>query len=98
MGYDISDFIPCEICEAKAADTHHIDSRGMGGTSRPDEIENLMALCRDHHEQYGDIETLKGSLYHIHFLRMKERGVKLNIEFIRNNSYCSHLEIGNPGV
>ena len=55
MGYDESDFIPCEICSHKAVDIHHIEARGMGGTGKKDDIENLMALCRSCHVQYGDI-------------------------------------------
>lgn len=46
FGYDLSDFIPCEICERPAADTHHIIYKSQGGK---DEAGNLMALCRDCH-------------------------------------------------
>ena len=52
--YDVSDFIPCEVCGARATDIHHIESRGMGGTSLKDDINNLMALCRKCHIDYGD--------------------------------------------
>lgn len=51
MGYDVTSFIPCEYCGKKADDIHHIDPRGMGGTSNPDVITNLMAICREHHHQ-----------------------------------------------
>jgi len=30
MGYDLSDFIPCEITGQKAVDIHHIIGRGKG--------------------------------------------------------------------
>lgn len=63
MGYDTSDWIPCEICCTTAVDIHHIESRGMGGSKTVDTIENLMALCRTCHEKYGDkkqyVEFLK---------------------------------------
>jgi predicted restriction endonuclease len=63
FGYGIEDFIPCESCGAKAVDIHHIEARGMGGNKEADNIENLMALCRKHHIEYGDkkqyIEYLK---------------------------------------
>ena len=59
MGYDTTDFIPCEVWGAKAVDIHHIEARGMGGTSTPDTIENLMALCRECHFLYGDIKLYK---------------------------------------
>jgi len=60
-GYDISDFIACEICAAKAVDIHHIDARGMGGTNK-DNINNLMALCRECHIYYGDKKEFKDYL------------------------------------
>ena len=54
FGYDVSDFIGCEMCGTKAVDIHHIEARGMGGTKKNDIIENLMALCRRCHLEYGD--------------------------------------------
>jgi hypothetical protein len=50
FGYDINDFIPCEICGAKAVDVHHIEGRGKG----KDVISNLMGLCRKHHRYAHD--------------------------------------------
>jgi hypothetical protein len=66
MGYDESDFIPCEICKAKAVDIHHINARGMGGTGTKDTIENLMALCRTCHVKYGDKKKFIDILQDIH--------------------------------
>jgi len=54
MGYDTTDFIPCEICGAKAVDIHHIEARGMGGSNNRDTIDNLMGLCRKCHVAFGD--------------------------------------------
>jgi hypothetical protein len=45
MGYDTTDWIPCEVCQSKAVDIHHIESRGMGGSKHADTIENLMAYA-----------------------------------------------------
>ena len=73
MGYDESDFIPCEICSHKAVDIHHIEARGMGGTSKKDDIEYLMALCRSCHVKFGDITELKDYLKKIHKLRLDIR-------------------------
>jgi hypothetical protein len=70
FGYDTSDFIPCEVCEARATDIHHIEARGMGGRTSKDNIFNLMALCRPCHIQYGDISDCKEDLQKIHKLRM----------------------------
>ena len=54
FGYDTGSFIPCEVCGTKATDIHHIDCRGMGGTKKEEAIDNLMALCRQCHLDYGD--------------------------------------------
>lgn len=54
FGYDVSDWIPCEVCNSTAVDIHHIESRGMGGSNNGNTPENLMALCRKCHETYGD--------------------------------------------
>jgi hypothetical protein len=66
FGYDVTDFIPCEICETKAVDIHHIHARGMGGTKQADNIENLMALCRNCHIEYGDKKQHIDFLTQIH--------------------------------
>lgn len=72
FGYDATDFIPCEVCGAKAVDIHHIQARGMGGVkTKLDVIENLMALCRKCHTDYGDIKILKDTLKKLHGLFMR---------------------------
>ena len=43
--YGIDDVVPCEVCGKRAADVHHINGRGKG----KDVIDNLMGLCREHH-------------------------------------------------
>lgn len=66
FGYTEADFIPCEICGSRAVDIHHIDARGMGGTKKADTIDNLMALCREHHMEFGDKKDHKEYLRDIH--------------------------------
>ena len=73
MGYDTTDFIPCEICQAKAVDIHHIDSRGMGGSKQADTIENLMAVCRQCHNEYGDLKQHKEMLKATHNHHLSKR-------------------------
>ena len=41
MGYDETDFIPCEVCGAQAIDIHHIEARGMGGTKKKTLLRTL---------------------------------------------------------
>jgi len=71
FGYDISDFIPCEVCGKTAIDIHHIEARGIGGSKQGDNIENLMALCREDHIKYGDKKQYKDFLKCKHAERLK---------------------------
>jgi hypothetical protein len=68
FGYSVQEFIPCEMCGAKATDIHHIDARGMGGDpqGKKDTIENLQALCRPCHIMYGDKVQYKETLKRAH--------------------------------
>jgi len=75
-GYDTTDFIPCEICEKQAVDIHHIDSRGMGGSSK-DTPDNLMALCRNCHIKFGDKKQYKDMLKREHKRVQEWRGLNI---------------------
>lgn len=66
FGYFEDDYICCEICRKRAVDIHHIDARGMGGSKHKDTIENLMALCRMCHVEFGDKKQHKDELKEIH--------------------------------
>jgi 5-methylcytosine-specific restriction endonuclease McrA len=70
MGYDTTDWIPCEVCQRQAVDIHHIEARGMGGSKTKDTPENLMALCRSCHERLGDKTEYKQTLQEIHLQRL----------------------------
>ena len=72
FGYDTTDFIPCELCGLKAQDIHHIEARGMGGSKQADNIENLMALCRQCHIDFGDKKQHKEMLKVVHKVKMNE--------------------------
>ena len=70
FGYDIGDFIPCEVCETTAVDIAHIVAQSKFGSKRKDEmndINNLMALCRKCHYGY-DFENkfTKEEMLNIH--------------------------------
>ena len=70
FGYDTNSWIACEVCGATAVDIHHIESRGMGGSKTADTIENLMALCRECHVEFGDKKHYKELLVATHAMRM----------------------------
>lgn len=81
-GYDEGDYIPCEIgkndmnnCTGTAQDTHHIDARGMGGNPSGDKdmFANLMGLCRNCHNDYGDVSLYKDMLRNIHKKRFSHK-------------------------
>lgn len=46
FGYDQSDTIYCEMCNAVAVDIHHLEKRNK---TKNDFIENLIGVCRDCH-------------------------------------------------
>lgn len=67
FGYDSGDagsFVPCEVTEGKAVDIHHI-------VTREDRIENLMALSRKAHDDYGDKMEYMPYLLKIHKRRLQ---------------------------
>jgi hypothetical protein len=70
FGYGLDSFIPCEVCGSRASDIHHIDCRGMGGSKNKDTIENLMAVCRKCHIEYGDKKEHMDLLKGIHKLKI----------------------------
>jgi len=76
FGYDISDFIPCEVCGAKSIDIHHVEARSMGGSKNKDFIENLMAVCRSCHIDKGDKKQHKDMLKETHKKFMEDYGRK----------------------
>jgi len=76
MGFDTTDWIPCELCGKTAVDINHINARGMGGSKTKDNIENLMAVCRDCHIEYGDKKQYKGLLQATHIAYMRRRKTK----------------------
>ena len=71
FGYTGEDFIPCEVCGSRAVDLHHIHRRGMGGSKSADTIDNIMALCREHHLEYGDKKQHMEFLKEIHNNKLK---------------------------
>lgn len=52
-GYGEQDIILCEKCGGVAVDIHHKIPKSLGGT---DDIENLIALCRNCHDIEHDLK------------------------------------------
>lgn len=74
------EFIPCEVCGGKAVDIHHIDCRGMGNTgSDKDNIENLMAVCRECHIKFGDKKQHIDFLKKLHHVKLHKQNNKRGI-------------------
>lgn len=56
MGYDIHTWIKCEVpnCNLQAVDIHHVIPRSHFGKKTKhiqDDILNLIAVCREHHNE-----------------------------------------------
>lgn len=74
FGLTIADFIECEVCKSEAVDIHHIEQKGMGGSKNKNYIENLCALCREHHIQAHANIITKDQIKDIHLKYMKKNG------------------------
>jgi len=68
FGLTPGDVIFCEVCGTVAVDVHAIECDGMGGrpSKSTHKIENLIALCRYHHENLGDRKQFKVYLKEVH--------------------------------
>ena len=85
--YGESDFIQCEILGVRANDIHHIECRGAGGTTKEENIDNLMALDRVVHLIYGDKQI------HMDFLTVAhQRFLRDQTPYIRVNPYHESFE------
>lgn len=75
FGYTIADWIPCEIpgCDRRAVDVCHIWAKSIKEHLR-DDINNLMAKCREHHIQFGDKKDQRDYLQQVHNEFMKRNG------------------------
>lgn len=71
FNHEPGDWIGCEVCDATAVDIHHINPRGMGGSKEKDAPENLMALCRECHIEFGDKKKYKNMLKIMHREKIK---------------------------
>lgn len=80
FSYDISSFVPCELCGKQAVDVHHIIKRSKFGKKRKHEqdlIGNLIGLCRNHHDQAEANTLSREYLTEVHFRFMRTRKPEL---------------------
>ena len=80
FGYDVSDFIPCESCGAKAVDIHHLEPKSIA-KAKVNLIDNLCAVCRPCHDLAGKNRGFNESLKLKH--RKNIYGVKTDHEIER---------------
>ncbi len=94
LGYDEGDVIPSELSGQPAQDLHHINARGMGGTSSAEKecIFNYMALTREEHEKYGDRKQYKEWLKVKHLEFMMKRAVRIMGVYNQVNFYKGKIE------
>ena len=71
LGYDETDFMPCEITGRKGVDIHHI-------LNRENRIENLILLTREKHVELGEIKSKMVYLLETHRNFLDVNGVKFN--------------------
>lgn len=79
LGYDISDFMPCEVTGRRGVDVHHI-------VTRENRIENLMLLTREVHARDGEIKDKMVFLLKKHRQFLSDNGVKFD-----NNWFEEHI-------
>ena len=82
FNYVLDDMIPCEITGNRANDIHHIIGRGRGGKDR---IENLMALTRTMHLEYGDKNQHVQGLLFKHESFLKSKGIEYDRQWFIDN-------------
>ena len=78
LGYNDTDFTPCEITGCKGVDIHHI-------LSRENRIENLMLLTRDKHIQHGEIKSDMCYLLRKHRDFLEVNGVAFSNKWFQDN-------------
>ncbi len=62
FGFKIAEDVRCEQCRRPAIDIHHITGRGKD----KDVISNLIALCRQHHNDCHNEKISKNEIQQIH--------------------------------
>lgn len=85
FGFGYEDWIPCEITGKTAVDIHHI-------CTRENRIENLMAVTREIHTEFGEIKSCMGTLLRRHREVLTMRKIPFDREWFRSKikEYAQH--------
>lgn len=84
-GLSEGDYIQCGVCQQPAVDVHAIQRAGMGGDENMNRVENLIPLCRQHHEKLGDRKEYKAMLYKIIFHDLIRKDIDdVDLEWLGN--------------
>jgi len=76
LGDDI--MVPCEVCQCRAVDIHHIIPRSKFGSKTKriqDDIYNLIALCRECHDLAHAEVLTKVMLQNVHCLWLRHKRI-----------------------
>ena len=76
LGYNDTDYMPCELTGAPGVDIHHI-------VNREDRIENLMLLTREKHQYFGEIKAKMSFLLTKHEQFLIDNRVKYDKKWFR---------------
>jgi len=82
FGYGDADFVCSELSGFQSQDLHHIICRGAGSSKGKDRVENLMALTRSEHEDFGDKKQYMSFLFRKHMEFLERSGVRFDRTWI----------------
>lgn len=77
FGFDVSSFIPCEVCGGQCTEIHHLTPRSLR-KDLVNKIDNLMALCRTCHERAHNDRQFNDDLRLIHRRKCLQNGLPDN--------------------
>lgn len=85
---DPTQFVPSEINHVRSVDIHHI-------VNREDRIENLIALTRQQHLDFGDKKKYMWMLLNVHRNYLDEHNIPFDNKWFETyiNKYAQEVEI-----
>ena len=90
---DNDTFVPCECCGGRSTEIHHILNKNRliehGILNLKDTIENIMAICRGCHDEFGDKDGYLPILLKTHSDYISNH-TEIDMDFI--NALIRHYE------